>query len=249
MSLLRVDNIHKAYGGLEVLKGVSFSLEQGETKVVIGPSGTGKSTLLRCINRLSPPDKGQVWLDGVEVTAPKANINELRAEMGFVFQSFNLFSHLTALHNVRIGPIKVKGMSKDAATKLAMEELERVGLADKATAYPAQLSGGQQQRVSIARALAMSPKLILFDEPTSALDPELIGEVLTVMIALAKEGMTMLVVTHEMGFARAVADEIIFMENGVIVEQGPPSQMFSNPKHTRTAEFLHKINELYGETN
>jgi len=249
MSLLIVKDIHKAYGGIEVLKGVSFSLEQGETKVVIGPSGTGKSTLLRCINRLSPPDSGHVWLDGVEVTDPKANINALRAEMGFVFQSFNLFSHLTALRNVRIGPIKVKGMNKDAATKLAMEELERVGLSDRADAYPAQLSGGQKQRVSIARALAMSPKLILFDEPTSALDPELIGEVLTVMINLAKEGMTMLVVTHEMGFARSVADEIIFMENGVIVEQGTPGEMFSNPKNKRTGEFLHKINELYGETD
>jgi len=169
--------------------------------------------------------------------------------LGFVFQSFNLFSHLTALRNVRIGPIKVKGMNKDAATKLAMEELERVGLSDRADAYPAQLSGGQKQRVSIARALAMSPKLILFDEPTSALDPELIGEVLTVMINLAKEGMTMLVVTHEMGFARSVADEIIFMENGVIVEQGTPGEMFSNPKNKRTGEFLHKINELYGETD
>ncbi len=247
MSLLTIKDIHKAYGGLEVLKGVSFSLEQGETKVIIGPSGTGKSTLLRCINRLSPPDAGEVWLDGEEVTAPKAHINALRAEMGFVFQSFNLFSHLTALRNVRIGPIKVKGMNKDAATKLAMEELERVGLSDKANAYPAQLSGGQKQRVSIARALAMSPKLILFDEPTSALDPELIGEVLTVMINLAKEGMTMLVVTHEMGFARSVADEIIFMENGVIVEQGSPGQMFAHPQHKRTGEFLHKINELYGE--
>ncbi|MCD6135365.1 amino acid ABC transporter ATP-binding protein [Candidatus Bipolaricaulota bacterium] len=247
--MLIVKDIHKAYGGIEVLKGVSFSLEQGETKVVIGPSGTGKSTLLRCINRLSPPDSGHVWLDGVEVTDPKANINALRAEMGFVFQSFNLFSHLTALRNVRIGPIKVKGMNKDAATKLAMEELERVGLSDRADAYPAQLSGGQKQRVSIARALAMSPKLILFDEPTSALDPELIGEVLTVMINLAKEGMTMLVVTHEMGFARSVADEIIFMENGVIVEQGTPGEMFSNPKNKRTGEFLHKINELYGETD
>ncbi len=249
MSLLIVKDIHKTYGGIEVLKGVSFSLEQGETKVVIGPSGTGKSTLLRCINRLSPPNSGHVWLDGVEVTDPKANINALRAEMGFVFQSFNLFSHLTALRNVRIGPIKVKGMNKDAATKLAMEELERVGLSDRADAYPAQLSGGQKQRVSIARALAMSPKLILFDEPTSALDPELIGEVLTVMIDLAKEGMTMLVVTHEMGFARSVADEIIFMENGVIVEQGTPGEMFSNPKNKRTGEFLHKINELYGEAS
>jgi len=223
-------------------------LEKGETKVVIGPSGTGKSTLLRCINRLTPPDKGRVLLDGEDVTHPKSNINKLRAQMGFVFQDFNLFAHLTALGNVRLGPMKVKGMKKDAATKLAMEELARVGLADKADAYPAQLSGGQQQRVSIARALAMSPKLILFDEPTSALDPELIGEVLTVMIELAKEGMTMLVVSHEMGFARSVADEIIFMEHGVIVEQGPPDQLFNAPKHARTGEFLHKITELYGET-
>ncbi len=248
MSLLIVENVHKRYGTEEVLRGVSFSLERCDTKVVIGPSGTGKSTLLRCINRLSSPDAGRVWLDGVEVTAEKARINELRAQMGFVFQSFNLFSHLTALSNVRIGPIKVKRMGKDEATKLAMEELERVGLAEKADCYPAQLSGGQQQRVSIARALAMSPKLILFDEPTSALDPELIGEVLTVMIDLAKSGMTMLVVTHEMGFARSVADEIIFMEHGVIVEQGTPEQLFSSPKNPRTGEFLHKINELYGET-
>lgn len=248
MSLLIVENIHKKYGTEEVLKGVSFSLERGDTKVVIGPSGTGKSTLLRCINRLSSPDAGRVWLDEMEVTAAKSKINELRAQMGFVFQSFNLFSHLTALSNVRIGPVKVKRMKKEAATKLAMEELDRVGLAEKADCYPAQLSGGQQQRVSIARALAMSPKLILFDEPTSALDPELIGEVLTVMIDLAKSGMTMLVVTHEMGFARSVADEIIFMEHGVIVEQGTPEQLFSSPKNLRTGEFLHKINELYGET-
>ena len=249
MSLLVVEDIHKRYGKEEVLKGVSFSLEKGETKVVIGPSGTGKSTLLRCINQLSPPEKGHVWLDGVEVTHPKSNINKLRAQMGFVFQDFNLFAHLTALGNVRLGPMKVKGMTKEAATKLAMEELARVGLADKADSYPAQLSGGQQQRVSIARALAMSPKLILFDEPTSALDPELIGEVLTVMINLAKEGMTMLVVSHEMGFARSVADEIIFMEHGVIVEQGPPEQLFNNPQNKRTGEFLHKITELYGETS
>lgn len=249
MNLLKVENIHKRYGKEEVLKGVSFELQRGETKVVIGPSGTGKSTLLRCINRLSLPDKGQVWLEGEEITHSKSNINQLRAKIGFVFQDFNLFSHLTALKNVNIAPMKVKGMKKEEATKLAMEELERVGLGDKADAYPAQLSGGQQQRVSIARALAMSPKLILFDEPTSALDPELIGEVLEVMINLAKDGMTMLVVSHEMGFARSVADEVIFMEHGVIVEQGPPQQLFSNPKHRRTGEFLHKITELYGETS
>jgi len=246
--LLRVEDLHKRYGKEEVIRGVSFSLERGETKVVIGPSGTGKSTLLRCINQLTVPDKGRVWLEDVEITHARTNINHIRAQIGFVFQNFNLFTHLTALGNVRIGPIKVKGMKKDEATKLAMEELARVGLADKADAFPAELSGGQQQRVSIARALAMTPKLILFDEPTSALDPELIGEVLQVMIKLAKEGMTMLVVSHEMGFARSVADEIIFMEKGVIVEQCSPKLMFTCPSQPRTAEFLHKITELYGET-
>lgn len=246
MSLLKAEEIHKRYGEDEVLKGVSIALDRGETKVIIGPSGTGKSTLLRCINQLTAPDQGRVWLDGVELTRPRADINALRAQIGFVFQSFNLFSHLTALDNVRIGPRKVRGLKKDDATRLAMEELERVGLGGKAGAYPAQLSGGQQQRVSIARALAMSPKLILFDEPTSALDPELIGEVLEVMIDLAKDGMTMLVVSHEMGFAGSVADEIVFMENGVIVEQGPPQKLFRTPEHPRTGEFLHKITELYG---
>ncbi len=247
-ALLVVEDIHKRYGKEEVLKGVSFQLRKGETKVIIGPSGTGKSTLLRCINRLTEPDRGRVWLEGVEVTSRKVDINRIRAQIGFVFQDFNLFTHLTALDNVRLGPMRVLGMRKDQATKLAQEELARVGLADKADAFPAQLSGGQQQRVSIARALAMNPKLILFDEPTSALDPELIGEVLEVMIQLAKDGMTMIVVTHEMGFARSVADEIIFMEKGVIVEQGPPAQLFSAPKHPRTAEFLSKITELYGGT-
>ena len=247
-ALLVVEDIHKRYGKEEVLKGVSFQLRKGETKVIIGPSGTGKSTLLRCINRLTEPDRGRVWLEGVEVTSRKVDINRIRAQIGFVFQDFNLFTHLTALDNVRLGPMRVLGMRKDQATKLAREELARVGLADKADAFPAQLSGGQQQRVSIARALAMNPKLILFDEPTSALDPELIGEVLEVMIQLAKDGMTMIVVTHEMRFARSVADEIIFMEKGVIVEQGPPAQLFSAPKHPRTAEFLSKITELYGGT-
>jgi polar amino acid transport system ATP-binding protein len=247
--LLRVEDIHKRYGKEEVLKGVTFEMLKGETKVVIGPSGTGKSTLLRCINRLTPADKGRVWLEDEEITHTRTNINKIRAGIGFVFQGFNLFSHLTALGNVRIAPMKVKGMKRGEATRLAMEELDRVGLGDKADAYPAELSGGQQQRVSIARALAMSPKLILFDEPTSALDPELIGEVLEVMVNLAKEGMTMLVVTHEMGFARAVADEIIFMEHGVIVEHGSPSDMFARPKHARTGEFLNKISELYGETD
>jgi len=246
--LLRVEDLHKRYGKEEVLKGVSFSLDKGETKVIIGPSGTGKSTLLRCINRLTEPDRGRVWLEEVEITSPKVNINRIRAQIGFVFQDFNLFTHLTALDNVRLGLMRVKGMSRKEATERAMAELARVGLADKANAYPAELSGGQQQRVSIARALAMDPKLILFDEPTSALDPELIGEVLAVMEDLAKTGMTMLVVTHEMGFARTVADEIIFMEKGVIVEQGPPDQLFQCPKHPRTAEFLRRITDLYGGT-
>ena len=246
MPLLKAENIHKRYGTEEVLKGVSIELERGETKVIIGPSGTGKSTLLRCVNQLTVPDQGRVWLDEIELTRPHADINALRAQIGFVFQSFNLFAHLTALQNVRIGPRRVRGLGKDEATKLAMEELERVGLGEKAAAYPAQLSGGQQQRVSIARALAMCPKLILFDEPTSAIDPELIGEVLEVMIDLAKDGMTMLVVSHEMGFAGSVADEIVFMESGVIVEQGPPEKLFRTPTHPRTGEFLHKITELYG---
>jgi len=246
--LLKVEDIHKRYGNEEVLRGVSFEVNRGETKVFIGPSGTGKSTLLRCVNQLTPPDKGQVFLEGTEVTHHKSDINRLRASIGFVFQDFNLFAHLTAMQNVSIGPAKVTRMHKEQAQARALAELERVGLGDKANAYPAQLSGGQQQRVSIARALAMDPKLILFDEPTSALDPELIGEVLEVMIELAREGMTMLCVTHEMGFARSVANEIVFMEHGVIVEQGPPQQMFTNPKHQRTGEFLRKISELYGET-
>jgi polar amino acid transport system ATP-binding protein len=245
--VLRVEGVHKTYGDNHVLRGISLQVRRGETKVVIGPSGTGKSTLLRCINQLTIPDEGKVWLGDCEITSHKEDINCARAKIGFVFQNFNLFTHLTALHNVRIAPMKVKHMGKEEATRLAMEELERVGLADKADAYPAELSGGQQQRVSIARALAMFPQLILFDEPTSALDPELIGEVLEVMISLAKEGMTMLVVSHEMGFARTVADEIIFMEGGGILEQGPPDQLFVNPKETRTREFLNKITELYGE--
>ncbi|MCR4403836.1 MAG: amino acid ABC transporter ATP-binding protein [Candidatus Acetothermia bacterium] len=247
--ILKVEDIHKRYGREEVLRGVSFSLFKGETKVIIGPSGTGKSTLLRCINRLTPPDRGRVWLDGVEVSHPKTNINKIRAAIGFVFQDFNLFTHLNALDNVRLGLLKIKRLDKKKATEIAMMELERVGLAEKAKAYPAELSGGQQQRVSIARALAMDPKVILFDEPTSALDPELIGEVLEVMTDLARAGMTMVVVSHEMGFARSVADEIIFMEGGVIVEQGSPEQLFTNPRQKRTGEFLRKITELYGEAS
>lgn len=246
-TVLNIENLHKSFGDLKVLNGVSLNLKRGETKVIIGPSGTGKSTLLACINRLIEPDEGKIWVSGDEITAKKAELNKIRTEIGFVFQDFNLFTHLTALDNVKIGPHKVRKMEKHKAEEIAMEELERVGLADKAHAYPAELSGGQKQRVSIARALAMNPKVILFDEPTSALDPELIGEVLEVMINLAKEDMTMLIVSHEMGFARAVSDEIIFMEHGDIIEQGPPAQLFNRAQHKRTKEFLHKLTELYGE--
>ncbi len=243
--ILRVENLKKSYGATTVLNGVSFEVHRGETKVIIGPSGTGKSTLLACINRLVEPDEGKVYLEGEEIT--HANAVKMRQKIGFVFQDFNLFNHLTALDNVRIGLIKVQKITKQEATQIAMEQMRKVGLAEKAHLYPSQLSGGQKQRVAIARALAMRPKLMLFDEPTSALDPELIGEVLSVMADLAESGMTMLVVTHELGFARTVADEIIFMEHGVIVEQGPPEDLFTNPKKERTQTFLRKLTELYGE--
>ncbi len=246
--ILRVEKIRKNYGKEKVLEDISFEVKRGETKVIIGPSGTGKSTLLRCINQLTTPDSGRVWLDGVEVTNSSSDINQMRQSIGMVFQDFNLFSHLSALDNVRLGLVKVKKMDKREASQEAMRQLIRVGLEDKVACYPAELSGGQQQRVSIARALAMGPKLMLFDEPTSALDPELIGEVLAVMKDLVKSGMTMVVVSHELGFARSVCDEIIFIEKGVIVEQGSPEVLFGNPQHQRTREFLSKINELYGET-
>ena len=222
-TILKVEDLHKSYNSSEILKGITLDVKKGETKVIIGPSGTGKSTLLMCINRLVEPDSGRIYLDGEEILSSK-NIHKIRQEIGFVFQHFNLFDHLTVLENVRIGLTKVKKIEKSKATEIALKELERVGLKDKAGLYPAQLSGGQKQRVAIARTLAMNPKLILFDEPTSALDPELIGEVLNVMIDLAKSGMTMVCVTHEMGFARAVADEIIFMEKGVIVEKVPQNR-------------------------
>ena len=244
--LLTVTNLWKSYGDLQILKGISFELLKGETKAIIGPSGTGKSTLLRCINQLTPPDKGSVWLDGSEITNLHGDINKFRQQIGMVFQHFNLFKHLTALDNVRIGLIKVKKMKKIEASEKALEELSQVGLADKSGSYPAELSGGQQQRVAIARALALNPKLILFDEPTSALDPELIGEVLKVITDLANSGMTMLVVTHEMGFARSACDEIIFIEAGTTIESGPPRQFFENPKHERTRSFMQKIGQLYG---
>ena len=246
--VLRVEDIHKRYGKEEILKGISFEIKKGETKVIIGPSGSGKSTLLRCINQLTIPDKGKIWLENEEVTHDKKDINQFRQKMGMVFQDFNLFDHLNALKNVEIGLIRVKKMDKKEAREKAMEELKQVGLEKQADLYPAQLSGGQKQRVSIARALAMDPKVILFDEPTSALDPELIGEVLEVIKKLAIGGMTMVVVTHEMGFARSVANEIIFMENGKIMDQGTPYKLFNNPEHDRTRRFLYKITELYGKS-
>mgnify|MGYP001766016335 CR=1 FL=1 len=215
--------------------------------VSIGPSGTGKSTLLRCINQLTIPNSGKVWVDGVELTDPKVDINKARRHIGFVFQDFNLFNHLNALGNVSIGLKLVLGMPAEKAKEKALMELKRVGLEQKADLYPGQLSGGQKQRVAIARALAMDPRVMLFDEPTSALDPELIGEVLEVMKKLAQEGMTMVCVTHEMGFAREVASRIIFMEHGVVVEEGTPEQMFTHPRYERTREFLGKISELYGK--
>lgn len=246
--VLRVEDIHKRYGKEEILKGISFEIKKGETKVIIGPSGSGKSTMLRCINQLTIPDKGKIWLENEEVTHDKKDINRFHQKMGMVFQDFNLFDHLNALKNVEIGLIRVKKMDKKEAREKAMEELKQVGLEKQADLYPAQLSGGQKQRVSIARALAMDPKVMLFDEPTSALDPELIGEVLEVIKKLALSGMTMVVVTHEMGFARSVANEIIFMENGKIMDQGTPYKLFNNPEHERTRRFLYKITELYGKS-
>ena len=242
--LLKVENLYKSFGNLTVLKGISFELEKGEVAVVIGPSGSGKSTLLRCINYLSPPDKGRIWLENVEVSAPETNIDEVRSKMGFVFQDFNLFTHLTVLENVRFGPLRVNRKSPAQATKIAIEEIDRVGMRDKLDAYPAQLSGGQQQRISIARALALKPQMIMFDEPTSALDPELTGEVLGVMSRLAREGMTLLVVTHEMGFAKTVADRIIFLEDGKVLETGSPEKIFNHPEHDRTRTFLKMISQV-----
>jgi polar amino acid transport system ATP-binding protein len=239
--ILRVEDLHKNFGDREILHGISFNVRRGETIVFIGPSGTGKSTLLRCINQLTVPDKGRVYLDDEEITSCGNRISEYRQRIGMVFQNFNLFDHLTAVENVEIAPIKVRKMRKEDARKKAMEELRRVGMEDWADHYPSELSGGQAQRVSIARSLAMDPEVILFDEPTSALDPELTREVLEVMKDLAKSGMTMLVVTHEMGFARSVASEVIFMEGGRIIEQGPPDMMINNPEHSRTREFVGKI--------
>ncbi|MDW7650270.1 MAG: amino acid ABC transporter ATP-binding protein [Bacillota bacterium] len=239
--MIKVTDLKKNFGSLEVLKGVSCQVEPKEVVVVIGPSGSGKSTFLRCINQLETATAGEILIEGVDVTDPKTNINRVRENVGMVFQRFNLFPHKTALQNVAMAPMKVKKVSAKEAEKLAMDLLVRVGLADKAHQYPDKLSGGQQQRVAIARALAMRPKIMLFDEPTSALDPEMVGEVLEVIKDLAKEGMTMVVVTHEMGFAKEVGDRVLFMDEGLIVEEGPPKELFSAPKNKRTQAFLSKI--------
>ena len=239
--MISIRNLQKHYGDLVVLKGIDLDVRRGEKVVVLGPSGSGKSTMLRCVNALEDADGGTITIDGVEITDPKTNINKVREHLGMVFQRFNLWPHKTVLENVMLGQMVVSGKSEAEARKRAMETLTRVGLADKADQYPVRLSGGQQQRVGIARALAMDPKAILFDEPTSALDPELVGEVLAVMKSLADEGMTMIVVTHEIGFAKEVADRVIFMDGGVIVEQGCPNDVLVNPKEERTRAFLKRV--------
>ncbi len=239
--LLEIDGLHKSFGDLEVLKGISLRVRPREVIIVIGPSGSGKSTLLRCINRLEEPTRGVIRVDGVELSARGVDLNRARKDIGMVFQAFNLYPHLTALGNVALALRKVLRMSRQEAEARGRRMLERVGLADKASAYPGELSGGQQQRVAIARALALEPKLMLFDEPTSALDPELVGGVLRVMRDLRDEGMTMVVVTHEMSFARDGGDRVLFMDGGEVVEEGPPSTIFRNPAHQRTREFLQRV--------
>ena len=240
-TMIEVRNLCKSFGNLEVLAGVNFTVRTGELLTIIGPSGSGKSTVLRCLTRLEEADSGTIIVDGYDVHSPTTNMNHVRTEAGMVFQQFNLFPHMTALGNVTLGPRKVRGMSRHAADELGMQLLGKVGLADKALNYPEQLSGGQKQRVAIARALALQPKVILFDEPTSALDPELVGEVLSVMRQLAEEGMTMVVVSHEMAFAREVADKVAFMNQGLIVEEGPPDQIFGDPKDPRLRDFLRRV--------
>ena len=239
--MIKVENLTKAFGELEVLKGINQEIKDGEVVVVIGPSGSGKSTFLRCLNLLEEPTSGKIFVDDEEITSKDIDINKVREEMGMVFQSFNLFNNLNIIDNITLAPTLVKKMEKDQAEKKAMELLKRVGLPDKRDSYPKSLSGGQKQRIAIARALAMNPKVMLFDEPTSALDPEMVGEVLDIMKDLAKEGMTMVVVTHEMGFAREVGDRILFMDGGYIVEEGSPEEVFGNPKNERTQNFLAKV--------
>jgi polar amino acid transport system ATP-binding protein len=239
--IIEITNVYKFYGQLQALNDVNLSIEAGEKVVIIGPSGSGKSTLLRSINRLETIDSGSIVVDGLDINAPSNDINQIRQELGMVFQSFNLFPHKTVLGNLTMAPMKLKKVSELDAKKRALSLLDKVGIREKAEVYPSMLSGGQQQRVAIARALAMNPKIMLFDEPTSALDPEMIGEVLDVMVTLAREGMTMVVVTHEMGFAREVADRVIFMDHGQIVETGTPEHFFTSPEHPRTQKFLSQI--------
>ena len=238
--MIEIKGLRKSFGADEVLKGIDLSIDEKEVVVIIGPSGSGKSTLLRCMNHLEEPTAGEVIVDGITLSS-EANINKVREEVGMVFQRFNLFPHMTVLQNIMLAPTKVKHVARDEAEKTARELLARVGLAEKADAYPDNLSGGQQQRVAIARALAMRPKIMLFDEPTSALDPEMVGEVLDVMRALANEGMTMVVVTHEMGFAREVGDRLLFVDEGRIIESGVPREVFEHPKEERTRSFLSKV--------
>lgn len=242
-NIIELKNLYRYFGEVKALRGVNLNVERGKVVVVIGPSGSGKSTMLRCINHLEVPTSGEVYIDGELLTGNEKQLNAVRAEIGMVFQLFNLYPHLTAKENVTMAQKVVQGRSKEEANRIAMEKLERVGIPEKADVYPNNLSGGQQQRVAIARALAMDPKIMLFDEPTSALDPEMIKEVLDVMLDLAKEGMTMVVVTHEMGFARAAADEVIFMDEGEIVEHTTPDGLFNNPQHERTKLFLSQILE------
>ena len=238
--MIDIENLRKSFGDVEVLKGINLTIKEKEVVVIIGPSGSGKSTLLRCMNYLEEPTSGEVSVDGI-VLDGEANLNKVREEVGMVFQRFNLFPHMTVLQNIMLAPIKVRHVAQQEAEETARKLLARVGLADKADAYPSQLSGGQQQRVAIARALAMKPKVMLFDEPTSALDPEMVGEVLDVMRKLAEEGMTMVIVTHEMGFAREVGDRLLFVDDGRIIEQGDPKEVFEHPKEERTRLFLSKV--------
>ena len=239
--LIRVENLQKSFGNLDVLSGIDIDICKGEVVVVVGPSGSGKSTFLRCLNRLEESTGGSIYFNGEDITAPKVNINKHRQKMGMVFQQFNLFPHMTIMKNLTIGPMKLLGKSKAEAEAKAQELLNRVGLGDRAGAYPKQLSGGQKQRVAIVRALCMEPEVMLFDEPTSALDPEMVGEVLEVMKELANEGMTMVVVTHEMGFAREVGTRVVFIDEGRIMEEGTPEQIFTNPQNPRLQDFLSKV--------
>ena len=239
--LIKVENLQKSFGDLVVLDGIDLNINKGDVLVIVGPSGSGKSTFLRCLNRLEESTGGSIYFDNEDITDPKININKHRQKMGMVFQQFNLFPHLTIMRNLTIGPMKLLGKSKEEAEAKAQELLDRVGLGDRAYSYPNQLSGGQKQRIAIVRALAMEPEVMLFDEPTSALDPEMVGEVLEVMQELARDGMTMVCVTHEMGFAREVASRVIFIDGGKIVEEGPPHEIFNNPKHPRLQDFLSKV--------